>query len=105
MQYKTIILELIRQNQPLHDRLKAERTLLPTMEDLATGLKMRHEQCLEEFRQARPNQAEISLRSQAFEIAVKEFEEALQSDSQADEARAPSLAGAMEFIRRHASAK
>ena len=43
MQYKTIILELLQQRPEMHDQLRKDRKLLPTMELYARELKTSHE--------------------------------------------------------------
>ena len=39
MQYKTIVLELLQQRPEIHDQLRSQRMLLPTMEHYASELK------------------------------------------------------------------
>ena len=43
MQYKTIILELLEQRPEIHDQLRKNRKLLPTLEICAHELKTSHE--------------------------------------------------------------
>ena len=43
MQYKTIVLELLKERKELHEQLRLTRRLLPTMESLARELKTSHE--------------------------------------------------------------
>ena len=42
MQYKTIILELLRQRRSLHERLRKSDTLLETLNEQALRLRERH---------------------------------------------------------------
>ena len=44
MQYKTIIVELIELRPQFHERLKANRTLLSTVDRLARLLKQSHQE-------------------------------------------------------------
>jgi len=43
MQYKTIILQLLQQRPQMHEQLRQERKLLPTLEIYAKELKASHE--------------------------------------------------------------
>ena len=43
MQYKTIVLELLQQRPEMHDQLRRNRMLLPTLELYASELKTSHE--------------------------------------------------------------
>ncbi len=44
MQYKTIVLEMLKERKELHEQLRLTRRLLPTMERCARELKASHEQ-------------------------------------------------------------
>jgi hypothetical protein len=65
MQYKTIILELLKQRPDMHEQLRQERKLLRTLEIYARELKQ--------------------VSSEAFEMALKELEDRLPPASQAAE--------------------
>ena len=54
MQYKTIILELLKERTELHEQLRLTRRLLPTLETWAHELKTSHEAWKEHLNQARP---------------------------------------------------
>ena len=43
MQYKTIVLEMLKDRKELHEQLRLTRTLLPTMERCVRELKASHE--------------------------------------------------------------
>ena len=43
MQYKTIVLELLKERTEMHEQLRLTRRLLPTMETCAKELKASHE--------------------------------------------------------------
>jgi hypothetical protein len=101
MQYKTIVLELIQQQQPeLHDQLRASRALLSTMERYALELKASHEEWMDRLSQRTPRSDRSQFSSEALEIALKELEEDLCSGSKTDE-DGPTLVGAMGYLKRH----
>lgn len=100
MQYKTIVLELIKDRPKLHDQLKSNRALLSTVEAIAVQLRDNHLALVEELQQSRPGSAGFQVKSEAMEIVVQEVQQALQDDS--SEADTFSLEEAMEFLRRHA---
>jgi len=81
MQYKTIMLELIKQRPKLHEALRSNGTLLSTMEQWALLLRERHLDLVQQLRQARPTTADVQLKSEAMEMAVREIDEALQAES------------------------
>ena len=100
MQYKTIVLELLQQNQELHERLRRERKLPATVNRLATELRDRHLASKEQLSQARPDSDPSQIASVALEIALKPLEDSLRSESPPDEGEALSLDEAMAFLRR-----
>lgn len=98
MQYKTIMLELIQSNRPLHQQLCQERKLLKTVEQAAMELKSRHQELLEEMADLHPENPEAQNYSQAFEMALKEMEDRLLPVSQTTEDSNLSLDEAMAYI-------
>ena len=100
MQYKTIVLGLLQQNQELHERLRRERKLLATVNLLATELRDRHLAWKEQLSQARPNSDPSQIASVALEIALRDLQDSLRSESPPDEGEALSLDEAMAFLRR-----
>ena len=98
MQYKTIILELLQQRPQMHEQLRLERKLLPTLEIYAKELKTSHEDSMEQLRQLRPGSEASQISSEAMEMALKEMEDRLPSESQTDD-HGTSLDQAMAFIR------
>ena len=100
MQYKTIVLELIQQEPELHERLRASRTLLATMDHHALELKARQEFWKKQLSQSRPGSDPIQIASESLELASKEQQAALHSGLRADE-DGPLLDGAMAYLRRH----
>lgn len=97
MQYKTIVLELISQNPELHERLRASKTLLSTVDRYALLLKTNHQAWMERCK-SRPEIDSFHLASEAMEIALQEFETALLHDAEPDEAESLSLEEAMAFV-------
>jgi hypothetical protein len=100
MQYKTIVLELLQQQPELHEQLRASRTLLATMDQLAIELKASHEEWMQQLSQTRPGSDPIQISSEAAEIALQILEERLASASEA-ETEGPTLDAAMAYLRRH----
>jgi len=103
MQYKTIILELLKQRPEMHEQLRLTRRLLPTLETCAKELKVSHEAWKETLSQAKPGSDPSQIASEALEMALKELEDRLPSASPRDEREAPSLDKAMAYVRSHTS--
>jgi hypothetical protein len=99
MQYKTMILELLRDRPQMHEQLRKERKLLSTMERYARELKASHRAWKEMLTQMRPGSSPIQLASEALEIALKELEDRLPSESPWDESPTQFLDAAMLFVR------
>ncbi len=101
MQYKTIILQFLEQQQPeLHSQLRKTRTLLPTLERYASELKTSHETLMDMLSKAKPGSAETQIRSEALEMALEALENRLSFGSHEKESDTLSLDGAMASIRR-----
>ena len=100
MQYKTIALELLRQQTELYERLRTTRMLMPAMERCANELKASHEAWKETLSRAKPGSDPIQIASEAMEMAIQELESSLQRVTQTEEP--PSLDQAMAYIRKHA---
>ena len=81
MQYKTIILELLQQRPEMHDQLRKSRKLLLTVERYARELKTSHEAWKENLSQARPGSDQSQIASEALEMALKEMEDRLPTES------------------------
>jgi hypothetical protein len=77
MKFKTMILELLQQRPALHERLRQDRTLLATMERLASEMKIRHEALTAQLLSAAPSQEPSQIAQQAMEMAVQELEDSL----------------------------
>jgi hypothetical protein len=103
MQYKTIVLELLKERTELHEQLRLTRRLLPTLESCAHELKASHENWKETLSQAKPGSDPSQIASEAMEIAIKELEDRLPSASPPDGAEPLSLDKAMAFVRTHTS--
>ncbi len=100
MQYMTIIHELLQQQPRTHEQLRKERKLLATVESYAKELKASHEAWKKMLTSLRPGSHPAKIASEAMEIALKEIEDRLPSDSQA-ECDPLVLDAAMLFLRRH----
>ena len=103
MQYKTIILELLRQQPQLHEQLRQSDTLLETLNEQALQLKARHLEWLAVLMEATPGSEPNQLTGAAFELARSEWEECLATDSLPVDFEPLSLDDAMKFLRRHSS--
>jgi hypothetical protein len=100
MQYKTITLELIRENPELYERLRSSKRLLTAMGAYATELKASHEAWKEVLDQAHPGSDPRQIASEAMELAVQELRDLLPSGSPASETEPLSLDAAMNHIRK-----
>ena len=98
MQYVTLTLQLIRGYPEIHNQLKRERAMLPTVDRLAWELKTRHEALKTFLAQTRPG-SDLQISSEALEIALKELEERLSAESRAEEAGTLSLDAAIASLR------
>ena len=99
MQYKTLTLQLIRGYPAIHNKLKAERAMLPTVDRLALELKTRHEALKTLLAKERPG-SDLQISSEALEIALNELEEEhLSAGSRAEAAEPLSLDTAMAYPR------
>jgi hypothetical protein len=85
MMYKTICLGLLEQRPELYDQLRKRRTLLPTLNRLASELKARHQAWKQELQATRPG-SDSQIADEAMELAVKELEDRLSADTE-EEAR------------------
>ncbi len=100
MHYKTILLELIRQDREFHDRMKQSGTLASSLDRFALELKSRHDTWKQELSRLRPTSDPTSIASEALELALREMENRFASESPAEGSSPLSLDDAMAFIRR-----
>jgi hypothetical protein len=101
--YKTIIHELLQQRPQMHEQLRKKRKLLRALDSYARELKTSHQAWKELLSQLRPGSDKSQIASEALEIALKELEERLPSESPRKEQEALFLDAAMMFIRRPTS--
>ena len=101
MQYKTIVLEVLKQRPQLHEQLRSQRMLLPTMQRLASEFKTSHEAWKELLTKTKPGSDPSQIASEALEMALQELEAILPSERPSDEDDPLSLDAAMAFISRH----
>jgi hypothetical protein len=83
MMYKTICLGLLEQRPELYDRLRKSRKLLSTLNQMAGDLKARHQVWKQELQSIRPG-SDSQIADEAMELAVKEMEDRLSADSEAE---------------------
>ena len=100
MQYKTIIHELLQQYPEIHEQLRKERKLLPTMEHYARELKSSHQAWTQMLLQMRPDSDPIQIASEAAELAIKEMEGHLPIALAPEQNERQFLDAAMMFQRR-----
>ncbi len=105
MQYKTIVLGMLKDRKELHEQLRLTRRLLPTMERCARELKASHEQWKETLAAQQPGSDPAQIASEALELALKELEDRLPSVSPPDDEEPLSLDKAMAFINSHTPRK
>ncbi|HWB10529.1 MAG TPA: hypothetical protein VG826_14970 [Pirellulales bacterium] len=101
--YKTIVLELLQDRPALHEQLRANGTLLQSMEQLAVAFRACHLERMKELGAARPGSDPAQLSSEALELALQELEDSLPPASPPDEGSMEklSLDQAMAFLYRH----
>jgi len=100
-QYKSIVLKLLKQRPQMHEQLRKDRKLLLTMEFHAKELKASHEAWKKLLAPLRPGSDPSQIASEALEIALKELQDRLPSESPQDGSETLVLDAAMLFIRRH----
>ena len=81
MLYKTIVHELLKQNRPLHNRLRHEGTILEALDYYATELKTSHEEWKERLALSHPERAPEHRNQQASELALSAMVNRLSSVS------------------------
>jgi hypothetical protein len=99
MLYKTIVLELLQNRTEVHEQLREQRMLLPTMEFYASELKELHEAWKQHLSWAKPNSDESQIASQAMELALKDLEALLPSASSSEDEHRPSLDDFLTYLR------
>ena len=103
MQYKTIILEMLEQRPRLREKLRQSRKLLPTLEFYASELRDSHEDWKDRLLHTKPESEPSQIASEAMELALKDLEDRLPSESNQGESEALSLDQAMVHLSRHTS--
>ena len=100
MRYKTMVLELIQERPKLCSQLRAEKTMLKTVENCAAALKASHEAWNERLKASERGNSTEQIEAEALELALQELQDRLPSGSKESEERPLSLDAAMAFIRR-----
>ena len=103
MQYKTIVLELLKTQTELHEHLRITRRLLPTLEYYARQLKDSHETWKETLSQVKQDSDPSQINSRALELAISDLEERLHYLSPQDEGELPTLDSMMAYLLGHMS--
>ena len=98
MQYKTIVLEMLRERTELHEQLRLTRRLLTTLETCARELKTSHEAWKDVLYRAKPDSDLTQIASEALEMALRQLEDRLPSVSPPSEDDPLSLDRAMASI-------
>jgi hypothetical protein len=101
MQYKTIVLQLLRQRPKMARQLRRNRTMLATAERYANKLKESHEAWKGILSRENPDSDPIQTTSEALERALHELENCLPVEPGRKPRAEPSLDQAMGFIRKH----
>ena len=99
MQYKTIVLEMLKERTELHEQLRLTRRLMPVMETCAKELKASHEGWMQTLSQSQPGSDPSQVASEALEIALHQLENILHSAFLSDEDESLSEEEAVAFPR------
>ncbi len=99
MQYKTIICELLQQRPQMHEQLRKERMLLTMLEKYAKELRASHIGWQHLLSQLRRGCDPSQIASEALEIAIKELEGRLHSESPQNDSEGHFIDAAMLFLR------
>lgn len=98
MQYKTIVLEMLKDRKELHEQLRLTRRLLPTMETCAKELKASHEYWIQNLTDLNPGSQSSQISSEAMELALKELEDRLPDASGQPAKELPTLEQVTAFL-------
>jgi hypothetical protein len=99
MHYKTIMLELIQEYPEIHNRLRCNRVLLPTLSVFAYQLKMIHEAWKDTLCQKTPGCKRHQVAGEALELAIMEVRDQLQMASASKKDLPDSTPAVMVFTR------
>jgi hypothetical protein len=103
MHYKTIVLEMLEQRPKMREELRQSRKLLPTLEFYSSELRDSHQEWKDRLLEAKPDSDPSQIASEAMELALKDLEDRLPSESHQDESETVSLDQAMAHTSRHTS--
>ena len=98
MQYMTIVLELLKEHQELHEQLRLSRRLLPTLETCAQELRESHFAWTDHLMQLSPDSDQVQIASEALEMALHELENRLPSAFPREDENPLSLDRAMALV-------
>ncbi len=98
-QYKTLVLQLIRQYPQIHNHLKQTRTLLPTLDLYSRELKTSHEVWMDSLSERRPGSGPSQIASESLEFALSELAERLPAELPSDGSESLTLDEAIASLR------
>jgi len=98
-QYKTLTLQLLRNNRKIYHRLKQTRKTLPTLDLYSKELKRSHEGWKDSLSESRPGSDPSQIASEAMELALQELEDRLQSELLPAGRESLTLDGAITYLR------
>ncbi|MEZ6129177.1 MAG: hypothetical protein R3C59_10885 [Planctomycetaceae bacterium] len=101
MQYKTMVMELLEENERLREKLRGEGKLLTVLDVLAGNLRRRHRELMGEMQGSRTDGGFSGISSEALEIAVQEMRDRMTAFSDCDEIM--DLDQIMREVVRHSS--
>ncbi|MEZ6128912.1 MAG: hypothetical protein R3C59_09535 [Planctomycetaceae bacterium] len=85
MLYKTVVMELLEGNDLLRERLRAEGSLLASLELMAGNLRERHRELVAEMQESPAVGGFREISSAALEIAVREIQDRMTAFLESDE--------------------
>ncbi len=79
-QYKTLTLQMLRDNRPIYQQLKQTRTLPQTLDHYSRELKRSHTGWKDSLSESRPGSEPSQIAAEALEFALQELEDRLQAE-------------------------
>jgi hypothetical protein len=86
MLYKTIVLELLKERSELHERLRTQRRLLPTIHNLALQMQASHREWLTMLATPGSEKASTEAQEMAMHMAMMDIRATLLLESNSSEA-------------------
>jgi hypothetical protein len=98
-QYKTLTLQMLRDNRPIYQQLKQTRTLPQTLDHYSRELKRSHTGWKDSLSESRPGSEPSQIAAEALELALQDLEEQLQSELPPDGSESQTLDAAINYLR------